>query len=96
CTSLSAGQQICGFLRSELGFSVHLEVDMAEASRRIKETRDKYLRDRKICWPKLYSLILAPVIVGDCIDAYNFRKDNVRGSRRQFTQELEVALDERN
>ncbi|MEM2107153.1 MAG: HD domain-containing protein [Candidatus Bathyarchaeia archaeon] len=90
------GQQICGFLRSELGVSIPLEVDRNEVSRRVRETQDKYLRDKSMYWPKLYSLVLAPVIVGDCIDAYNFRKNNVRGSRRQFTEELEVALNERD
>jgi CRISPR-associated endonuclease Cas3-HD len=66
---------------------INLDVNSNDASKLIKEYQDKSRSNDKP-WLKLYNLILALITVGDNLDAYETRKDNLSKSRRWFVEEL--------
>jgi CRISPR-associated endonuclease Cas3-HD len=66
---------------------INLDVNSNDASKLIKEYQDKSRSNDKQ-WLKLYNLILASITVGDNLDAYETRKDNLSKSRRLFVEEL--------
>jgi CRISPR-associated endonuclease Cas3-HD len=82
-------EQILRFLNGKniVKGEINLDVNSNDASKLIKEYQDKSRSNDKP-WLKLYNLILALITVGDNLDAYETRKDNLSKSRRWFVEEL--------
>jgi CRISPR-associated endonuclease Cas3-HD len=82
-------EQILRFLNGKniVKGEINLDVNSNDAFELIKEYQDKSRSNDKP-WLKLYNLILALITVGDNLDAYETRKDNLSKSRRWFVEEL--------
>jgi CRISPR-associated endonuclease Cas3-HD len=81
--------EILTFLNNKniLEDKINLEVNSNDAYGLIREYQEKSRSDDN-SWLKLYNLVLALITIGDNIDAYEARKDNLSPSRRWFVKEL--------
>jgi len=86
------GVEISRFMNTHLGSVVELGVEAQEARDIMEGVTNKWLRRHGITWVKLYCFLLAPVVVGDNLDAYEERKDNLSEGRKWFVEELSEAL----
>lgn len=80
------------FLKDKLGVEVELDVRLDEGIRIVDQMINWLRRIRESSWPRLYCLILAPLMVGDNLDATKSRGNNVSASRAAFIDELQALM----
>jgi len=83
------GDVIRAFIKGQFGAEVKLDVSLREAIDLLDRSK-RSLRERR-SWGGLYCLLLAPLMVGDNLDASRSRGD-LTPTRRWFVDELRASL----
>ncbi|MBT0160546.1 CRISPR-associated endonuclease Cas3'' [Candidatus Bathyarchaeota archaeon A05DMB-2] len=83
--------EINKFLDEEIGYTEVLDTSLRDIFELIKYVKE-CLSKIRLAWPKLYCLLMAPVVIGDNLDAYKVRANDLSYAKRWFIEELKIAI----